>query len=89
MIIGTKINTTKNIAIQVFVGVFAASLLIAVFIAIFDSRKHGANYELVLDKREWSCVESKTERYHTMIMVGKVPITQWHNREVCITMKRN
>ena len=43
----------------------------------------------LLDKREWSCVETKNERYHTMIMAGKVPITQWHTREVCITMKRN
>lgn len=79
----------KNITMQAFVGFLMAAVIFAFFMAVFDAQKHGENHDLVLDKREWSCVETKNERYHIMVMVGKVPITQWHNREVCITMQRN
>ena len=79
----------KNIILQAFMGFLMTTVVFVLFIAIFNASSKGANHELVLDKREWSCVESKTEKYTTTVMIGKVPITQWHNREVCIVMKRN
>lgn len=79
----------KNIIIQGIIGFFVISLVFAAMVALFDTYNKDKNYSLLLDKREWSCVESKTEMYTTTVMAGKVPITQRHNREVCITMKRN
>lgn len=79
----------KDITIQAFVGFLMAGIVLAFFMAVFDAQKHSVNYDLVLDKREWSCVESKRERYTTTVMVGKAPMHKWHNREVCVTMKRS
>lgn len=82
-------SNMKDITLQVFVGVLMAAIVLGFLVVVFDAQKHGVNYDLVLDKREWSCVESKTERYTTTVIVGKALLPQTKQREVCITMKRN
>jgi prepilin-type N-terminal cleavage/methylation domain-containing protein len=71
--------------IELLIVIAIVGILAAVFVPMWANRNDPT---AVLKTNDWQCLKTEPRRYSYIVMVGKVPVTNYGTRDECVEWKR-